>query len=316
MRNVSTYVLWALVVACAVLRLVDPVFPLHIPGTIVVVITIVFALLHGGLRYKWSGILTFLVTCLVVSNALENTSVLTGFPFGHYHYTDAIGPKLFLVPVLIGFAYFATGYLAWVLGTVLIGEIGRTSSAFTTFAVPFIASFAMVAWDLGMDPDNSTIRHGWIWEQGGGYFGVPLTNYLGWFFTVYVFFQLFAVFLRLRRTDSKEEALAFPRSYYAQAIIMYAMIGLSIVVAYVSGSGDTLVTDAIGVVWHTRSIAEAEATVTIFTMIFAAALSTVKLLQRSAVATSTVATSTSVETGSRETAARELSPRELTAASK
>jgi len=48
----------------------------------------------------------------------------------------------------------------------------------------------MVAWDLGMDPTSSTIRHLWIWEQGGGYFGVPLTNYLGWFFTVYVFFQV------------------------------------------------------------------------------------------------------------------------------
>ncbi|HEX7961158.1 MAG TPA: carotenoid biosynthesis protein [Terriglobales bacterium] len=303
MRKVSAYVLWTLVAACAVLRLVNPVFPLHIPGPIVVVLTIVFALIHGALRYKWSGILTFFAVCLVVSNALENTSVLTGFPFGHYHYTDAIGPKLFLVPVLIGLAYFATGYLAWVLGTVLVGDIGRTSSALTTFAVPFIASFAMVAWDLGMDPDNSTIRHGWIWEQGGGYFGVPFTNYLGWFFTVYVFFQLFALFLRLRRTDSKVEAPAFPGSYFAQAIIMYAVIGLEIVVAYLSGSGDTLVTDQMGVVWHTRGIAEAEATVVIFTMIFVAALSTVKLLQRPA-----AATSTSGETGSGEIVAREMAP--------
>jgi len=47
-------------------------------------------------------------------------------------------------------------------------------------------------------------------------------------------------------------------------------------------SGNTLVTDAVGVVWQTRSIAEAEATVSIFTMIFVAALSAVKLLQTSA----------------------------------
>jgi uncharacterized membrane protein len=303
MRNVSTYVLWILVVVYAVVELVNPVFPLHIPIPLVLLIPIVFGLIHGALRYKWSGILTFLVMCLVVSNLLENTSILTGFPFGHYSYTDVLGPKLFLVPLLIGPAYFATGYLAWVLGTVLIGDIGRTSSAFTTFAVPFIASFAMVAWDLGFDPTASTINHAWIWEQGGGYFGVPLTNYLGWFFTVYVFFQLFALFLRLRRTDSKEEASAFPGSYYAQAIIMYAVIGLAFVVAYLSGSGNTLVTDAMGVVWYTRSIAEAQATVSLFTMIFVAALSTVKLLQRSA-----AVTFTSVETGSGETAAREISP--------
>src|SRR5260370_27490709 len=254
MRKVSTYVLWVLVVVYAVVELVNPVFPLHIPIPLVVLIPVVFGLIHGALRYQWSGILTFIVICLVVSNLLENTSILTCFPFGHYHYTDNLGPKLFLVPLLIGPAYFATGYLAWVLGTVLIGDVGRKGSWFTTFAVPFIASFAMVAWDLGFDPSASTIHHTWIWEQGGGYFGVPLTNYLGWFFTVYVFFQLFALSLRLRRTSSIDAASAFPRTYYAQALIMYAVIGLAFVVAYLVGGGNTLVTDAAAAVRATGII--------------------------------------------------------------
>src|SRR5947209_12012671 len=246
-----------------------------------------FALLHGAQRYQWSGIITFLVMCLVVSNLLENTSILTGFPFGHYYYTSRLGPKLFLVPLVIGPAYFGTGYLAWVLSTVLIGD-GRTkTSTFTTFAVPFIASFMMVAWDLGMDPTSSTIRHLWIWEQGGGYSGVPLTNYLGWFFTVYVFFQLFALSLRLHKASREGEEPTLPRSYYAQAIVMYAVIGLVIVVNYLVGSTNTAVTDAVGIVWQTRSIAEAEATVTIFTMLFSAALSAVKLLQGPAAVAST-----------------------------
>src|SRR3979490_112184 len=62
-------------------------------------------------------------------NVMENIGVLTGFPFGHYHYTDVLGPKLFLVPLLIGPAYFATGYLAWVLSTILVGDVRRESSA-------------------------------------------------------------------------------------------------------------------------------------------------------------------------------------------
>src|SRR6266496_6272347 len=234
-RNVSTYVLWILVVVYAVVKLVNPVLPLHIPTPLVILIPIVFGLLHGALRYKWSGILTFLVICLVVSNLLENTSILTGFPFGHYYYTSGLGPKLFLVPLVIGPAYFGTGYLAWVLSTVLIGDVRPKASAFMTFAVPFMASFMMVAWDLGMDPTSSTIRHLWIWEQGGGYFGVPLTNYLGWFFTVYVFFQFFALYLRLRKASRDGEEPTLPRSYYAQAIVMYAVIGLVIVVNYLVG---------------------------------------------------------------------------------
>jgi len=171
MRKVSIYVLWVLVVVYAVVKLLNQALPLHVPIALVVLIPAVFGLLHGALRYKWSGIVTFLVTCLVVSNLLENASIMTGFPFGHYHYTDVLGPKLLLVPLLIGPAYFATGYLAWVMGTVLIADISRTSNTFTTLAVPFIAAFAMVAWDLGLDPTASTINHVWIWEQGGGYFG-------------------------------------------------------------------------------------------------------------------------------------------------
>jgi hypothetical protein len=64
---------------------------------------------------------------------------------------------------------------------------------------------------------------------------------------------------------------------------MYAVIGLTFVLAYLAGRDTTLITDAAGVVWQTASIIEAKATVSIFTMIFVAALSAVKLLQGSAV---------------------------------
>jgi len=158
----------------------------------------------------------------------------------------------------------------------------------------------MVAWDLSMDPTSSTIQHIWIWEQGGGYFGVPLTNFLGWFFTVYVVFQLFALFLRFRKA-AHEETRPMPKSYYAQAIIVYGVLGLTFVLSYLVSSGNTLVTDAVGVVWQTRSIAEAEATVSIFTMLFAAALSAVKLLQGSADVPNTSVDAKTDETATKRT---------------
>ncbi len=78
-----------------------------------------------------------------------------------------------------------------------------------------------------------------------------------------------------------------PGSYYAQAIVMYAVIGLVIVVNYLVGGTNRAITDAVGIIWQTRSIAEAEATVSIYTMLFAAALSAVKVLQGSAAVAST-----------------------------
>jgi uncharacterized membrane protein len=282
-------VLWVLAGAYTVALFANISFGLNIPIAIVLLISVAFALIHGAVRYGWRGIAAFIAISLVVSNILENTSIVTGFPFGHYHYTDALGPKLFLVPILIGPAYFANGYLAWVIGNVLLGDLRRGAGAFTTFAVPFIASFLMVMWDLTFDPRASTIQHQWIWEQGGGYFGVPLTNYLGWFFTVYVFFQLFALFVRYR--SGGDETRTLPRSHYAQAILMYAVIGLTPVLTFLMGGSNSLVSDAAGVVWQTRSIAEAAATVSIFTMVFGVALAAVKLVQAPAGASDAVAAS-------------------------
>jgi putative membrane protein len=273
-------VVWTMVSVYAVGTIANALFSLNLQGSLLVLIALAFGLVHGAIRYRWTGIVTFIVIALVVSNIMENTSILTGFPFGHYHYTDDLGPKLFLVPLVIGVAYFSTGYLAWTLATVLVGGLRRGSSALTTFAVPFIATFLMVFWDLCLDPTASTVHHTWIWEQGGGYFGVPLTNYLGWFLTVYVFFQLFALFLRYRNAGP-EETPPLSRSYFAQAVLMYGVIGLSFVLTYLVGHDRGQVTDAIGMVWQTGSIAEARATVSIFTMIFAAALSAMKLLQTS-----------------------------------
>lgn len=118
----------------------------------------------------------------------------------------------------------------------------------------------------------------WIWEQGGGYFGVPLTNYLGWFFTVYVFFQLFALYLRFRQ-PARTEAVKLPQAHFAQAVVMYAITGSTFVLNYLAGS-DKTVTDATGAVWHTANIYETAALASLFTMLFLAALAAVNLLQR------------------------------------
>jgi hypothetical protein len=94
---------------------------------------------------------------------------------------------------------------------------------------------------------------------------------------VYLFLQLFALFVRFRAGN--ETVKNFPRSHFAQAVLMYAVMGLTPVLTFLVGGSNTPVTDAAGVVWQTRSIAESVATVSIYTMLFAVALSAVKLIQ-------------------------------------
>lgn len=126
--------LWVLV---ALLAFVDvlAVFSTGITLTILhLAILLTFTVVHGAMRYGLKGIVAFAAICLVISNAIENIGVATGFPFGPYHYTDALGPKLGYVPLLIGPAYLGVGYLSWVIGMVLVGDVKRGSGGLSVVA--------------------------------------------------------------------------------------------------------------------------------------------------------------------------------------
>ena len=267
-------ILWVLVGLFALESVVGALYPTVLAITALhLVLMVSFALLHASLRYGWKGALAFAVICLVVSNIFENMGVATGFPFGHYHYTDALGPKLDYVPLMIGPAYLGVGYMAWVMGTILIGDVKRGSNALSTFATPFVAAFVMVLWDLSLDPSASTDGKWWIWHDGGGFFGVPLQNYLGWYLTVFVFMQLFALYLRAR---GPEQETIQPKSYFWQAIAMHALVAVNFAFVYPVKVSQS-VTDATGVAWQTGDIAETAAITSLLTMMFVVALAAMKV---------------------------------------
>ncbi len=265
--------LWLLVVLFAFVSVAGALYTSVSITAIYVAILVAFALLHAEVRYGLEGAVAFTVICVVVSNAFENLSVVTGFPFGHYVYTDALGPKLFYVPLLIGPTYLGVGYLSWVLATVLAGEVRRGADLFSKVATPLIATFIMVLWDLSLDPGASTIAKWWIWRDGGGFFGVPLSNYLGWFFTVYIFMQLFALYLAAR---GPERLPPQPKSYYAQATVMYAIVAVVLALDHVTKGTEPAV-DATGAVWRTGDIHEAAAVTSLLTMLFVVALAAIRI---------------------------------------
>jgi putative membrane protein len=136
----------------------------------------------------------------------------------------------------------------------------------------------MTAWDLALDPSASTIRQNWIWENGGGLFGVPLVNFLGWTFTVYLFMQVFAVYVRSRGPLQ----ITGPRQSTAtdlQAVLLYAATTLSFFSAFIRGDRTT-VTDATGHTWQTADIYETSVLLAIYGMVFIAVLALLRIAQR------------------------------------
>src|SRR5260370_25682339 len=137
--KLTNVVLWGLVMANVVATILRAILP-NINTFPTILLLFPFTLIHGMKRYPWKGIAIFIVITLIVSGIMENLSILTGFPFGHYYYTDALGPKITLVPILIFPSYIAFGYLAWVLSMVILCLVRRASTIFTPVAVPMVAS--------------------------------------------------------------------------------------------------------------------------------------------------------------------------------
>ncbi|MBD2848231.1 carotenoid biosynthesis protein [Paenibacillus sp. IB182496] len=108
------------------------------------------------------GLATFLVEWL---------GVRTGWPFGEYAYTPLLGWGVGGVPLTIA--------CAWV-GVVLLAAL--VSESGSRWLRALLTGVWTVVFDLVLDP-VAFAREFWIWGDGhgGGYFGVPIVNFVSWF---------------------------------------------------------------------------------------------------------------------------------------
>ena len=235
----------------------------------------VFAFIHGSQHLGWRNIFVmFCITC-VVSWCYESLSIATGFPFGHYVYTSHLGLKLGTVPLEIMPAYFGVCYLAWVLSHVLLDRFSQKIDSKLLFAIPIVAAFVMAMWDMTMDPHSATVEHAWIWRDGGGYFGVPFSNFLGWYLCVFTIFQLWAIYLKHAKQGGDSSLDDLKSSWYLP-VLFYASISLEALAA-ASFTNDGTVVDAASQVWSLKALYQTLGLVSIFTMVFVSCLAFIKV---------------------------------------
>ena len=117
--------------------------------------------------------------CLAVLTAytygIEIVGVQTDWPYGAFEYTIQLGPMLFdAVPLALPLFFVPLVLNAYLL-TLLAFE-GWSTNPLVRLPV---AIAAVVAIDLVLDPAAVAIGF-WEFVPAGGYYGVPLSNYVGW----------------------------------------------------------------------------------------------------------------------------------------
>lgn len=116
---------------------------------------------------NWStSFILFAAVVLLTGFLAEVIGVHTGLLFGHYRYGQALGPKLWEVPLLIA--------ANWLLLVYVAGMLVQGLSA-PWWARAGLAAGLMVLLDLLIEPVAALLDF-WTWEQHR----IPASNYWGW----------------------------------------------------------------------------------------------------------------------------------------
>lgn len=273
MKKVSKAINLAGIVLCVLAFAAAILFGLNITDNLgaLSMLCLIFSVVHCVKRYGIKNALVFFLIVNVVAMFYENLSILTTFPFGNYYYTDGMGGKIFLVPFGINLAYFGMIYICWTLSDVLTGHFSIKLTGKRIVIKPLIAGFIMVMWDLLFDPFMSTILGNWIWEAGGAYFGVPFSNFIGWYLCVFTMLFLFALYMRLWGAK-REDRVSYTKGNYTQFCAMYISWCLGFLIKSMVPYPLETVTDACGKTWYTSDIFQSCALVGIFTSFFVVVL--------------------------------------------
>ena len=162
------------------------------------------SIVNFGLRTT----LLFTVLTYAVSLACEWSSVHNGFPFGLYHYNDATRARelwVLGVPFMDSLSFTFLAFASYTVALLLSSPLYRRGADLRILdtweirgapRVWLMAALFMVMIDLVVDP-LSVLGDRWFlgkifwYDPPGPHFGVPISNYFGWYFVAAVTIPIF-----------------------------------------------------------------------------------------------------------------------------
>jgi putative membrane protein len=145
----------------------------------------------------WKKVGFFTVAGYLIAFASEYSSINNGFPYGWYYYIDATkNSELWIagVPFFDSLSYVFLAYCSYATALFIVSPLRgwrwdlvtlETRAIRRSFAVVFLGSLLQVFLDIIIDPvalQGSRWFLGQIYgyREVGVHYGVPLSNYLGW----------------------------------------------------------------------------------------------------------------------------------------
>lgn len=158
-----------------------------IVGTLVlrpyVFVFLALFLAAGGLDLGGRRTLLFGALAWAVAWIAEFSSTRTGIPFGVYHYTGVTrGRELYVadVPFVDALSFTFLAYAAFCLARAALARRAPSRPALALTAGTLMMALDVVIDPLAVRGDRWFLGRIFYYPEGGVYFGVPLSNFVGW----------------------------------------------------------------------------------------------------------------------------------------
>jgi uncharacterized membrane protein len=162
------------------------------------------AIVNFGLRTT----LAFMLLTYLVALACEWSSIHYGFPFGLYHYVESTrGREIWVtgVPLFDSLSFTFLGFASYALALMICSPLARDGGDLRLLdtwqirrapRVCLMAALFMVMVDMIVDPlsvrgDRWFLGRIFWYDPPGPHFGVPISNYLGWYFVAAISIAIF-----------------------------------------------------------------------------------------------------------------------------
>ena len=173
------------------------------PFTLLITAIVLFAF-HRDWRLSF---FFFIAIAYLTGYFVEVVGVASGQIFGHYQYSDVLGPKVLNTPLMIG--------INWLL---LIYASGSTIAAlqWSIWGKAALAALLVLLIDVALEPAAIALNF-WSWKGNV----VPMQNYLSWYI---ISFLLLFIFYKL--PFEKRNPLSF--YIYILQILFFVLLALTI----------------------------------------------------------------------------------------
>jgi putative membrane protein len=143
--------------------------------------------------------IVFLIIALSVSFLLELIGVTAGYPLGiTYSYDKSFSPfNVFGLPVIVPINWAIINILGYSIVTSMLTLSGRNkpnanSKKISLVLLIILDALVVTSMDVILDPLR-VAQGSWTWLEGGPFYGVPISNYIGWFVVASISIGVFRI---------------------------------------------------------------------------------------------------------------------------